>query len=150
MVIRKLLSCVGKYKAAAILAPITIILEVILETQIPLYISDIVDTGIKQPFAYYWVETVMQEDNTTTQMLTILYNCMATEGDVESNTLEDEVEAKEMALNLTCTPSTIAKDNASGGNGVTMARIIRTEDNATWFDTYKTKVLLPTDSAGGE
>lgn len=46
MVIRKLLSCVGKYKAAAILAPITIILEVILETQIPLYISDIVDTGI--------------------------------------------------------------------------------------------------------
>ena len=110
----------------------------------------IVDTGVKQPFAYYWVETVMQEDNTTTQMLTILYNCMATEGDVESNTLEDEVEAKEMTLNLTCTPSTIAKDNASGGNGVTMARIIRTTQNATWFDTYKTKVLLPTDSVVGE
>ncbi len=44
--IKKLLSCVGKYKWAAILAPVTIILEVILETQIPLYISDIVDTGI--------------------------------------------------------------------------------------------------------
>ena len=44
--IKKLLSCVGKYKWAAILAPITIILEVILETRIPLYISDIVDTGI--------------------------------------------------------------------------------------------------------
>lgn len=108
----------------------------------------IVDTGVKQPFAYYWVETVMQEDNTTTQMLTILYNCMATEGDVESNTLEDEVEAKEMTLNLTCTPSSIATDASSGGNGVTMARIIRTAENATWFDTYKTKVLLPTDSAG--
>ncbi len=44
--IKKLLSCVGKYRWAAILAPITIILEVILETRIPLYISDIIDTGI--------------------------------------------------------------------------------------------------------
>ena len=38
--------CVGKYKWAALLAPVTIILEVILEMRIPLHISDIVDTGI--------------------------------------------------------------------------------------------------------
>lgn len=44
--IKRLLSCVGKYKWAAILAPLMIVLEVILETRIPLYISDIVDTGI--------------------------------------------------------------------------------------------------------
>ncbi len=44
--IKRLLSCVGKYKWAAILAPVTIILEVMLETRIPLYISDIVDNGI--------------------------------------------------------------------------------------------------------
>ncbi|MBE6936743.1 MAG: ABC transporter ATP-binding protein [Ruminococcaceae bacterium] len=44
--LKRLLSCVGKYKWAAILAPVTIIFEVLLETTIPLYISDIIDTGI--------------------------------------------------------------------------------------------------------
>lgn len=106
----------------------------------------IVDTGVKAPFCYFWVETVVNEDGTTAPMITYLYNCMATEGDVESNTMEDEVEAKEMTLNLTCTPSTVALDAAGTGNGVTMARITRTAENATLFDTYKTKVLLPTDT----
>ena len=44
--IKKLLRLVGKYKWPAMLAPLAIILEVILETRIPLYISDIVDKGI--------------------------------------------------------------------------------------------------------
>ncbi len=44
--IKKLLKLVGKYKWPALLAPLAIILEVVLETRIPLYISDIVDKGI--------------------------------------------------------------------------------------------------------
>ncbi len=45
--IRRLLPCVGKYKKYAILAPLTIILEVILEVAIPFIMSKIIDIGIK-------------------------------------------------------------------------------------------------------
>ena len=45
--IRKLLGCVGKYKLPAILSPIFISCEVIMEIFIPLLMSKIIDVGIK-------------------------------------------------------------------------------------------------------
>ena len=45
--IRKLLRCVGKYKLPAILSPIFISLEVVMEIFIPLLMSKIIDVGIK-------------------------------------------------------------------------------------------------------
>ncbi len=45
--IRKLLGCVGKYKLPAILSPIFISLEVVMEIFIPLLMSKIIDVGIK-------------------------------------------------------------------------------------------------------
>ncbi len=45
--LRKLLKCVGKYKLPAILSPLFITLEVILEIFIPLLMSKIIDIGIK-------------------------------------------------------------------------------------------------------
>ncbi len=45
--LRKLLGCVGKYKLPAILSPIFISLEVVMEIFIPLLMSKIIDVGIK-------------------------------------------------------------------------------------------------------
>ncbi|MBR2180964.1 MAG: ABC transporter ATP-binding protein [Oscillospiraceae bacterium] len=45
--LRKLLGCVGKYKLQAILSPIFISCEVIMEIFIPLLMSKIIDVGIK-------------------------------------------------------------------------------------------------------
>ena len=44
--IKQLLSCVGKYKKDAILAPIFITMEVILDILIPMYMADLIDFGI--------------------------------------------------------------------------------------------------------
>lgn len=45
--LKKLLPCLGKYKIYAILAPITVIVEVLLEIRIPFLMSKIIDVGIK-------------------------------------------------------------------------------------------------------
>ncbi|MBR7143178.1 MAG: ABC transporter ATP-binding protein [Clostridia bacterium] len=44
--IKKILPCVGKYKIHAILAPITVIVEVLLEVMIPLLMANIINKGI--------------------------------------------------------------------------------------------------------
>ena len=44
--IKQLLPCLGKYKKDAILAPIFITLEVILDILIPMYMADLIDFGI--------------------------------------------------------------------------------------------------------
>ena len=46
--LRKLLKCVGKYKLPAVLSPIFISLEVVMEIFIPLLMSKIIDVGIKE------------------------------------------------------------------------------------------------------
>ena len=43
---RKLLPCIGKYKLATILTPLTVICEVVLEIFIPLLMAKIIDVGI--------------------------------------------------------------------------------------------------------
>ena len=45
---KKVLSCLGKYKIYAILTPIFVMLEVIGEVSIPLLMSRIVDKGIEK------------------------------------------------------------------------------------------------------
>lgn len=45
--LKKLLPCLGKYKKFAILTPIFVILEVILEISIPFLMSKIIDVGVK-------------------------------------------------------------------------------------------------------
>ncbi len=45
--IKKLLPCLGKYKLQAVLAPLTVIIEVLLEITIPFLMAKIIDVGIK-------------------------------------------------------------------------------------------------------
>lgn len=105
-----------------------------------------VDNGIKKNHCVFYMETA--KDTVTgelTQILHYFYNVSATEGEIESNTVEDEVEVKTMSIKYNCANSEIAKD--STGNAIAYARIVRTAENATIFDKYKTSVVLPTTSA---
>ncbi len=44
--IKKLAACIGEYKTATILTPLTVSLEVLMEVIIPLYMADLIDLGI--------------------------------------------------------------------------------------------------------
>ena len=44
--IKQLLPCIGKYRRDAILAPLYVTLEVVLDILIPLYMADLIDFGI--------------------------------------------------------------------------------------------------------
>lgn len=54
--IKKLLPCLGKYKIYAVLAPITVIIEVLLEIYIPFLMAKIIDVGIKNMDVAYVVK----------------------------------------------------------------------------------------------
>ncbi|NMA66983.1 MAG: ABC transporter ATP-binding protein [Clostridiaceae bacterium] len=54
---RKLLPCIGKYKKYAILTPIFVVIEVVLEVFIPFLMSKIVDVGIKNSDVEFIIRT---------------------------------------------------------------------------------------------
>ena len=106
----------------------------------------LVDTGVKQNHCIFYVETVKDKDTgKTTEILHYFYNVTATEGEIESATVEDEVDVKTMTIQYNCSNSAIAVD--ANGNQIAYAKIMRTTENAAIFDKYKTEVLLPTTSA---
>lgn len=55
--IKKLLPCLKGYRKYALLAPVTVILEVLLEIRIPYYMSKIIDVGIANKDINYIVKT---------------------------------------------------------------------------------------------
>lgn len=103
------------------------------------------DTG-SYPNHCIFFETTEEDCSTGTLTYTLhyLYNVTGSEPTFESATDEDEVEAQEIEVEYDAQSSSIAVD--SDGESVQYAKITRTEENATWYDTFKTKVLLPTDS----
>ena len=107
----------------------------------------LVDTGEKQTHCIFYVQNARHADTgEITQIIHYYYAVTASEGEIETATIEDEVEANEMTIAYTCANSAIAKD--SQNNGVAYGKIMRTTENATLFDTYKTTVLLPTSTVG--
>ncbi|OGO91800.1 MAG: ABC transporter [Clostridiales bacterium GWF2_38_85] len=55
--IKKLLPSIGKYKLQAILSPVTIIFEVLLEVSLPLLMGNIIDIGVKNKDLNYIIVT---------------------------------------------------------------------------------------------
>ena len=106
------------------------------------------DTGNFPPHCIFF-ETTEEDCQTGTKAPTLhfLYNVIGSEPSFESATDEDEIEAQEIEVEYNATASSIATD--SQGVGVQYAYVTRTEDNATWYDSFKTKVLLPKDSISG-
>ena len=104
------------------------------------------DTGEKATHGIFFESTETDgETGNETPTLHYLYACLATEPKVELQTDGEEVETGELVIPYTCRESAIALDQE--GAKVQYAKIVRTPANASLYDTFKNKVLLPTDLA---
>ena len=106
------------------------------------------DTGTKKPHCFFF--TTKELDAVTgeeTQTLHYVYDVTAKEPNLETSTAEEEIEAADLVISYESKRSDFVID--TDGKLVGYARITRTEENKAWFDTFKTKVLLPTDVVSG-
>lgn len=104
----------------------------------------ITDTGKKKAHCFFFTSTEMDAvTGEETQTLHYIYDVTASEPALETSTTEDEVEAAELTITYESKKSDFVKDDEDKLVGY--GRLTRTEQNKTWFDTFKTKVLLPTD-----
>ena len=101
------------------------------------------DNGTYPKFAVQRILDVQDDEGTVTKKLEVYYGVTSgayTESDDED---EDEINPKVYSRTLNV-------DGFNFGNGVVKQFIItRTTENATVFDTYKTKILKPSDFNGG-
>lgn len=100
------------------------------------------DTGTFVPHALFFEETV--EDGETgdiTHRLHIFYNCTGSEPELETETDEDGIEAREIKVKYSCLESTFVKD--TDNEYCQYAWIERTNANRALYDTFETAILVP-------
>lgn len=103
----------------------------------------LVDTGVQKNFAFWYIRKVANETGVEVPELVIYYNLKAGMATGEDVTSEEGIDLKELTIPLTAIPNSKVLDEA--GNPVASMVLRRTDENAALFDTFKTKVLLPTD-----
>lgn len=105
----------------------------------------LVDTGT---FANHCIFFETEEEDcdtgTTTKALHYLYNVKGGEPAFESNTDEEDVEAREIEVSYSAQESTFVQDAA--GNYLQYGYITRTNANGGLYDTFETAVIKPTDA----
>lgn len=102
------------------------------------------DTGLKpRHCVFFETEEKDCETGEATRTLHYFYNVMASEPALETSTTEEEIESAELEIEYNAIESTFITDD--DGNYVSYAKVTRTEANKTWYDTFTTKVLTPTD-----
>ena len=99
-----------------------------------------VDGGGYPTFDIQRILTVQSADGTTTQKLEVYYNATSTSYTESDDEDEDEINPKVYTRTLTVT----GRSFDTFGN-IKQFIVERTETNASVFDTYKTKILTPTD-----
>ena len=100
------------------------------------------DTGTFVPHALFFEETVEDgETGDVTHRLHIFYNCTGSEPELETETDEDGIEAREIKVSYSCLESTFVKD--TDNEYCQYAWIERTNANATLYDTFQSAILLP-------
>lgn len=104
------------------------------------------DTG-SFPNHCIFFETVEEDCETgeETKTLHYFYNVTGSEPSLSTTTDEDEVEALELEVEYSANDSSIALD--ADGAQAQYFSITRTTENATLYDSFTTRVLLPTTSA---
>ena len=106
--------------------------------------GSVTDTGTKKSHCFFFTSTETDlETGEDTQVLHYIYDCTASEPSFETATDEDEIEPMELTISYESRRSDFVVDDENKKVGY--ARIPRTEANKAWFDTFKTKVLLPND-----
>lgn len=103
------------------------------------------DTG-RFPNHCVFFETEEEDCETgiSTSTLHYFYNVKASEPNKETNTDEEEVEAVTLSVSYSALASQFVVDD--NGDYVQYGYITRTEENASYYDTFKQTVLLPVQS----
>lgn len=99
------------------------------------------DNGSNKPFAIQRLLKVLDAKGTETQRLEVFYN--VTSSDYSENDDEDEDEINPKIYTRTLKVGGIDVN----GTNVKKLVVIRNSSNATQFDKYKTKIMLPSDFA---
>lgn len=99
-----------------------------------------VDGGSYPTFDIQRILTVQSADGTTTQKLEVYYNATSTAYTESDDEDEDEINPKVYTRTLT-----VAGRSFDTVGNVKQFIVERTKTNATVSDTYKTKILTPTD-----
>lgn len=105
----------------------------------------LVDTGLKPNHCVFFeTEEKDCETNESTRTLHYFYNVKASTPNLETSTAEEEIESADLEIEYTAYDSNFVVD--TDGALVGYGKITRTAQNATLYDTFTTKVILPTDS----
>lgn len=115
----------------------------------------LVQVGDIKPCVLYIKTTVLNgETGSKTEKLDYFYNSTPASPKIETNTDEDKVKENELELEFLCTKSPLVQ--SVSGKNVAHSFITRSTSNSAFFDTYKTKILVPkkpttaTLSTGGD
>ena len=103
------------------------------------------DTGTFTPHCFFFEETVEDgETGDVTHRLHLFYNATGSEPQIETETDEDGIEAREIKINYSCLDSTFVKD--ADNEYVQYAWIERDNTNAALYDTFQSAVIVPAAS----
>lgn len=102
------------------------------------------DTGLFPSHCIFF-ETIEEDCETgvKTRKLHYLYNVQGSEPTEESETDEESVDAREIEVEYSCNTSSFVVDD--DGNYVQYFTLTRTDENASLYDNFKSKIILPTD-----
>lgn len=101
------------------------------------------DGGTNATFSVQRILSVQQEDGTVVKKLEVFYNVTSGDWSESDDEDDDEINPKEYTRTMT------VKGYDFGSGVVKKFEIERTTDNATKFDTYKTKIMVPDDFKTG-
>lgn len=101
------------------------------------------DTGKQVPHAIMFEETISSETEDS-RILHILYHVTAGEPSMETTTLDEEPEEREIAFAYSPITSRFVKDDQ--GKYAQYANIKRTTENAEFYDSFTERVLLPSET----
>lgn len=103
----------------------------------------LVDTGRNKPFAFFYIQTI-ESDVEVKEEMHIFYNVKAGALAQTATTDTESVEPVEIEIPFTMSASRLALD--SEGQPVTEMILVKDDLNASLFDQFSTKVILPTDT----
>ena len=105
----------------------------------------LVDTGDKPNHCVFFeTEEKDCETGDATRTLHYFYNVKASQPSLESSTTEEEIESADLEIEYLALDSQFVVD--ADGNKVGYGKMTRTEANKNLYDTFTTKVILPTDA----
>ena len=106
-----------------------------------------IDTSDHPTFDIQRILIEQDENGKNTQVLEAFYNCSSTDYTESDDEDDDSINAKKYTRKITVNGRDFKVGDGGADENVKQFRIERTDQNASVFDTYPTKVLTPDDFA---